>query len=1029
VKTLAGCLVVLLLLSQLILGAFGGFDASAEGTSDGSRDWNQFLHDAQNTNYIDAEPMQSANYLWNASLPPNPAQMIPCMGRTTPLIVGNRVYAITHSDMSGPCTDLVALDLQTGALEWNVSLRTYPPQGNWVMVADDNFIFVPEEGHSFAAYNRTNGDLAWWTHNDTAFWLVGTDRGILTLSLTGINVFDAVTGNLKSYRPFVAPFPIPPNKYPEYFSVYGDNLYVRANDVLYSIFLDNGSIQWRIDSGTCLLLQIIVLEHYLIIGTCGDNLTVLQRSDGKEIWTKEGWGGGHRISQLVSTDGTTVFSYKNTSFVEAIDIATGTLKWSKNIECDALTVVHDTVFLEYENWTTLSNFLGIIWNDFWALNKDTGDVKWHTQINLLRGNPGSIYQTVPSQPIFGMSAADGILVLEGYDLIALGKPPENHPPNIVANRPSWPPSKVSGTIRIEGNATDPDYGDYVARVDLQLYTVKDSTVLDQTGYDCGPGQKACVFTMVIDTTKLKDLDFQKDDNFYIVTIIAKDNHGLSRGIDVNFTVDNSGTQPPVNHPPIITSMPSTTAWVDTLYKYGLDVIDEDNDNLTFGYGLVITDKLDCGLPDIQETWLVNVSFTVIAIKAILSFTPVRPGTYLVCVYVNDSRVTTIQKWNLTVSGVPPGLAILFPTDTSLVSGAITIRIQGWSHGIPLKIKIDDGQFEAVNYTGANYVYTHEWDTRTVANGVHKIICDQTVSGGILVQQTSIIVVVLNPPPALAVGLPHGPSGSLTSKAKEPVSFQPPVIPGFEPTSYNWDFGDGDNSTDMAPKHTYQNNGTYTVHLVIMNKTGSFSFEEKLTITEPAKKPTTAIAGSTPFFAISVLLVVIVGLVAVANTEAAMCWFMPALLLLYSRLRKVEVLDNYTRGRLMGYLQSNPGVNYNLIRDELGLNNGTLTYHLQVMEREGYIRSERSGLHKRFYPLNAKKEDRIRLDEQVLATLRKNPGISQKDLAFRLGQSPSTIHRVLHKLNGAGMVEFKRDGKVTHCYLSPEEEDNMQNSGA
>ncbi len=32
------------------------------------------------------------------------------------------------------------------------------------------------------------------------------------------------------------------------------------------------------------------------------------------------------------------------------------------------------------------------------------------------------------------------------------------------------------------------------------------------------------------------------------------------------------------------------------------------------------------------------------------------------------------------------------------------------------------------------------------------------------------------------------------------------------TSYHWDFGDGNTSTEVNPKHTYQNAGTYTVTL-------------------------------------------------------------------------------------------------------------------------------------------------------------------------------------------------------------------------
>ena len=40
-----------------------------------------------------------------------------------------------------------------------------------------------------------------------------------------------------------------------------------------------------------------------------------------------------------------------------------------------------------------------------------------------------------------------------------------------------------------------------------------------------------------------------------------------------------------------------------------------------------------------------------------------------------------------------------------------------------------------------------------------------------------------------------------------------------PTSWNWDFGDGNSSTLQNPIHTYSNGGEYTVKLVTSNAFG------------------------------------------------------------------------------------------------------------------------------------------------------------------------------------------------------------------
>ncbi|NHF58608.1 PKD domain-containing protein [Flavobacteriaceae bacterium TP-CH-4] len=53
-----------------------------------------------------------------------------------------------------------------------------------------------------------------------------------------------------------------------------------------------------------------------------------------------------------------------------------------------------------------------------------------------------------------------------------------------------------------------------------------------------------------------------------------------------------------------------------------------------------------------------------------------------------------------------------------------------------------------------------------------------------------------------------------------------------PESYNWDFGDGQTSTEVNPTHTYQEGGTYTVVLTASNGSGEDQFERTVSVTEP-----------------------------------------------------------------------------------------------------------------------------------------------------------------------------------------------------
>jgi hypothetical protein len=60
----------------------------------------------------------------------------------------------------------------------------------------------------------------------------------------------------------------------------------------------------------------------------------------------------------------------------------------------------------------------------------------------------------------------------------------------------------------------------------------------------------------------------------------------------------------------------------------------------------------------------------------------------------------------------------------------------------------------------------------------------------------------------------------TVKEGENTQFDPEISGGFEPYSYNWDFGDGETSTEYRPLHSYKSDGTYTVTLTVTDDRGN-----------------------------------------------------------------------------------------------------------------------------------------------------------------------------------------------------------------
>jgi len=60
-----------------------------------------------------------------------------------------------------------------------------------------------------------------------------------------------------------------------------------------------------------------------------------------------------------------------------------------------------------------------------------------------------------------------------------------------------------------------------------------------------------------------------------------------------------------------------------------------------------------------------------------------------------------------------------------------------------------------------------------------------------------------------------------------------------PTSWFWEFGDGNTSTEQNPTHIYENPGLYTVSLTVSNQYGSDS-ETKIFYVEVTSVPVTEI---------------------------------------------------------------------------------------------------------------------------------------------------------------------------------------------
>jgi DNA-binding MarR family transcriptional regulator len=137
--------------------------------------------------------------------------------------------------------------------------------------------------------------------------------------------------------------------------------------------------------------------------------------------------------------------------------------------------------------------------------------------------------------------------------------------------------------------------------------------------------------------------------------------------------------------------------------------------------------------------------------------------------------------------------------------------------------------------------------------------------------------------------------------------------------------------------------------------------------------------------------------------------------LYTRIHGKKTLDNFVRGQVFGHIQSSPGTHFNEIKKTLQLGNGNLAYHLQKLEKEGFVKSKRDKRYRRFYPVGVEvpEEDGIKLSktqESILDYIERHPKSDQKKIAHDIKESQQTISYNINVLVREGfLVEEKFKG--------------------
>ena len=142
--------------------------------------------------------------------------------------------------------------------------------------------------------------------------------------------------------------------------------------------------------------------------------------------------------------------------------------------------------------------------------------------------------------------------------------------------------------------------------------------------------------------------------------------------------------------------------------------------------------------------------------------------------------------------------------------------------------------------------------------------------------------------------------------------------------------------------------------------------------------------------------------------------------LYTKIEKDEILDQPNRKKIYSHLYKNPGINLTKLHHEIGLSIGTLIHHLNVLEKNNFIRSEKKMGLKVFYPKDSDSQ-RGKAGKEILLSpsqtqiyeyLKENGIASRMDMEDALKINPNTIQHHLRRLREWKLVLRIGSGKDT-----------------
>jgi DNA-binding transcriptional ArsR family regulator len=128
-------------------------------------------------------------------------------------------------------------------------------------------------------------------------------------------------------------------------------------------------------------------------------------------------------------------------------------------------------------------------------------------------------------------------------------------------------------------------------------------------------------------------------------------------------------------------------------------------------------------------------------------------------------------------------------------------------------------------------------------------------------------------------------------------------------------------------------------------------------------------------------------------------------------------------RILAFIRENPSCHLRKIKKELGLAMGTVQYHLDRLEKDGKITSQRHSLHKYYFAVGFGEDEKQLLEvlsnetaRSILMFIVERKSPSQTEICEHVGISPASVNWHIRRLEDSKIIDEVREGRFKRYRL-------------